>query len=286
MMNDELYHHGVSGMKWGKRNGPPYPLNAEGKADLKKQKKQAAKLEEKAREDYAQHKTYNKIRAKEAVKRDVAIAMVGGGAVGTVAGGPLGGVAAMLGAGLATTAVSSVVNAGRNAVSNSKYKKMLLSDAEFAKNKEAGEKILEQRNTIAKEQERTNIKSMQDSGYKLDPDYGGDFLIKKKNNVVIQASISAGQMADSNHVKTIKEIEKAIPEMKKQLDSEVAKHLKEMKDKYGYEQKVIPNSHYLYIGDYDYAMMGVDTTDGHALDLYVDLKNKKLDTTGGLMMNG
>ena len=28
-LSDELYHHGVKDMKWGVRNGPPYPLDSD-----------------------------------------------------------------------------------------------------------------------------------------------------------------------------------------------------------------------------------------------------------------
>ena len=38
LRNDELYHHGVKGQSWGVKNGPPYPLNATGKALVKQQK--------------------------------------------------------------------------------------------------------------------------------------------------------------------------------------------------------------------------------------------------------
>lgn len=38
-MNNELQHHGILGQKWGKRNGPPYPLSASKSASIKKRRK-------------------------------------------------------------------------------------------------------------------------------------------------------------------------------------------------------------------------------------------------------
>lgn len=32
---NELYHHGIKGMSWGVRNGPPYPLSSEQKSQVK-----------------------------------------------------------------------------------------------------------------------------------------------------------------------------------------------------------------------------------------------------------
>lgn len=38
--DDELYHHGIKGQSWGAQNGPPYPLNAAGKARFRDRLKQ------------------------------------------------------------------------------------------------------------------------------------------------------------------------------------------------------------------------------------------------------
>lgn len=150
-MNNELYHHGVSGMKWGKRNGPPYPLNAEGKADLRAQKK-AARAENKElasqvkkSQVYKNNKMMNQMRAKKRVQRDTAIGGLASAAVGFAAGGPVGAAAGIIGGALVSSIASSTVNKGRQIYENSKFKNMKVSELkekkenakEFAKKSEA-----------------------------------------------------------------------------------------------------------------------------------------------------
>ena len=81
-MNNELYHHGILGQRWGERNGPPYPLRGGMHTDLemgrakkkvgtlsgyfkdKKLKKKRAKALEKARQARAEKKAYDEAKDK------------------------------------------------------------------------------------------------------------------------------------------------------------------------------------------------------------------------------
>lgn len=42
LRNDELYHHGIKGQRWGIQNGPPYPLNS--KKEYKNAKKHSRSM--------------------------------------------------------------------------------------------------------------------------------------------------------------------------------------------------------------------------------------------------
>lgn len=44
VQNDYLEHHGILGMKWGKRNGPPYPLTGSSHSAAESVKKKAKKI--------------------------------------------------------------------------------------------------------------------------------------------------------------------------------------------------------------------------------------------------
>lgn len=126
-MENELYHHGVHGMKWGKRNGPPYPLDAEGKAELREQRKELGKQVKKTQE-YKNNKKVNSLRARDRVLRDGRIGGIAGAAAGAALGGPTGFAVGIMGGVVVSSIASGAINTGRKMYENAKFKDMKVSE--------------------------------------------------------------------------------------------------------------------------------------------------------------
>lgn len=67
-MINSLEHHGVEGQSWGKRHGPPYPLNRQDKAEAREDYKKKKAAEKAKKEKERTKKRIAKAQAKAAKK--------------------------------------------------------------------------------------------------------------------------------------------------------------------------------------------------------------------------
>lgn len=90
----ELYHHGILGQKWGKKNGPPYPLGAsshsssEKKAGWRKSLKKSSNIDTKSTKIYTSKETTKKEglspeQKKKLIKIGATVAVAGLAAYGS-----------------------------------------------------------------------------------------------------------------------------------------------------------------------------------------------------------
>ena len=77
-----LSHHGIRGQKWGKQNGPPYPLDAEDHSALEKKKGWRKSLDKNG-SDENEHGSEKKFSDRSAKIKKALI--IGGGVLATAA---------------------------------------------------------------------------------------------------------------------------------------------------------------------------------------------------------
>lgn len=123
-----LQHHGILGMKWGKRNGPPYPLGSgdhsvsEKKAGWRKSLSRGLHGSTKKRAKKASNTKQGSIKLTDAQKRALKIGAIAVGSAIAVAGGIYLAKSGKIDIG--KNAVNSIINGGINDVDDLGFKRL------------------------------------------------------------------------------------------------------------------------------------------------------------------